>query len=200
MQSVQQPDQFITRKWPISFAVITMLGVAALLLGLALIVYANFHERAYIFLGMGAAGFIGGIAGIVFAQSKVKATLSYGAIALGLMGMLVGFNYLTGSYGPAPSRNHAAIVIIPSMVVILAGIAGAFTVQPRSGLTTLSSVMLLGVIASSGVVALIAGVVYLLVLEYPGHAYTMLGAGTICLIGGIGSVTLVQRKTRTTSR
>lgn len=197
---MQQLDQFLTQKRPIAFAVITIFGVAALLLGLALIVYANYHERAYVFLGLGAASFIGGIAGIVFAQSKLKATLSYGAIALGIMGTLVGLNYLTGSYGPAPNSTHAAIVIALSMVAILGGIAGALMIQPQGDLTALSSVILLGVIASSGMVALIAGAVYLLVLEYPGHAYMMLGAGAICLIGGIASVALVQRKAWNVSR
>jgi len=198
---VQQLDQSFTQKQSIAYVGIIVLGVAALALGLALIVYKNYHERAYVFLGMGAACFIGGIAGIIVARSKGKAALSYGVIALGIMGMLVGLNYLTGRYGnDAPNHARAAIVITSSMIAILAGIAGALMTQPRNGFTALSSVILLGVIASSGVVALIAGAVYLLVLEYPGHAYTMLGTGAICLIGGIASVTLVQRKARTVSR
>src|ERR1051326_1909692 len=144
MQPVQQLDQFLSRKRPVAFAVFTVLGVAALALGLALIVYKGYHERAYVFLGMGAASFIGGIAGIVFAQSKLKAALSYGAIALGIMGMLVGLNYLTGDYGPAPNHHYAALVIALSMIAILVGIAGALMIQPQSGLTALSSVILLG--------------------------------------------------------
>lgn len=200
MQALQQLDQFLTRKRPIAFAVITVLGVAALALGLVLIVYESYHERAYVFLGLGAASFIGGIAGIVLAQAKLKAALSYGAIALGIMGTLVGLNYLTGSYGPAPNYAHAAIVIAGSVVAILGGIAGALIIQPGGGFTALSSVILLGVIASTGMVALIAGAVYLLVLEYPGHAYAMLGVGAICLTGGIACGTLVQRKARTTLR
>lgn len=200
MQPVQQLDQFLSQKRPIAFAAITVLGVAALALGLALIVYKGYHERAYVFLGMGAASFIGGIAGIVFTQSKLKAALSYGMIALGLMGILVGLNYLTGDYGPAPDHHRAALIIALSMVAILVGIAWALMLQPRNGLAALSSVILLGVIASTGVVALTAGAVYLLVLEYPRHAYTMLGAGAICLIAGIASVALVQRKARSVSR
>ena len=200
MQPVQQFDQSLSQKRPVVFAILTILGVAALALGLFLIVYENFHERAYIFLGLGAASFIGGIAGIVFAHSKLKAALSYGIIALGIMGMLVGLNYLTGDYGPAPNHHYAALVIALSMIAILGGIAGALLIRPQSSLTALSSVILLGVIASTGVVALTAGAVYLLVLEYPGHAYTMLGAGAICLTAGIASVALVQRKARSVSR
>lgn len=200
MQALQQLDQFLTQKRPIAFAVVTLLGVAALALGLALIVYQNYHERAYVFLGLGAASFIGGIAGIIFAQSRLKAALSYGTIALGIMGTLVGLNYLTGSYGPDPNPTHAAIVLALSIVAILGGIAGALTIQSGSSLTAVSSVILLGVIASSGIVALIAGAVYLLVLEYPGHAYTMLVTGAIFLIVGIASGTLVQHKAKTTSR
>ncbi len=200
MQPVQQLDQFLSQKRPVVFAVITVLGVVALALGLFLIVYENYHERAYVFLGLGAASFIGGVAGIVFAQARLKAALSYGIIALGIMGMLVGLNYVTGSYGPAPNSTHATIVIVPSLLAILIGTAGAFMIQPRSGLTALSSVILLGVIASSGVVALIVGAFYLIALEYPRHGYAMLCAGAICVIGGIASVTLVQRRARSVPR
>jgi hypothetical protein len=196
---VQQLDQYLTRKRPVAFAVITIAGVAALMLGFALIIFKAYHERAYVFLLLGAASFIGGIAGIVFAQSRLKAALSYGAIALGIMGMLVGFNYLTGSYGPAPNHHRAALVIGLSMVAILIGFAGALMIRPRSGLTALSSAILLGVVASSGVSALIVGAFYLVAFEYSGHAYAILGAGAICLVGGIASVTLIQRKARAVS-
>ena len=83
--SVQLPDHSVTQKQAITFAAFTVFGVAALLLGLALIIYAHYHERAYVFLGLGAGSFIGGIAGIVGAGSKIKAALSYGVIALGVM-------------------------------------------------------------------------------------------------------------------
>src|SRR5690349_16380156 len=165
MQSVQQLDQYLTRKRPIAFAVITLLGAASLALGFALIIFKGYHERAYVFLLLGAASFIGGIAGVVFVQAKLKATLSYGAIALGIMGMLVGLNYLTGSYGPAPNHHRAALVIGLSMVAILVGFAGALMMRPRSGLTALSSAILLGIVASSGVVALLVGAFYLVAYE-----------------------------------
>ena len=197
---MQQTNQSLTQKQPITFAVITIIGVAALLLGLALIIYGHYHERAYIFLGLGAAGFIGGIAGIAVAGSKVKASLSYGVIALGMMGTIVGLNFLTNRYGPAPNYTHGAIVIASSIVAILVGIVGALMVQPKGGLAALSSVIMLGVIASSGIVALIVGTIYLIVLEHPGHAYTLLGAGAVCLIGGVASGIFAQRKARTTLR
>ena len=197
---MQQTNQSLTQKQPITFAVITIIGVAALLLGLALIIFAHYHERAYVFLGLGAAGFIGGIAGIAVAGSKVKAALSYGVIALGMMGTIVGLNYLTNRYGSAPNYTHGAIVIASSIVAILGGIVGALMVQPKGGLAALSSVIMLGVIASSGIVALIVGAIYLIVLEHPGHAYTLLGAGAVCLIGGVASGIFAQRKARTTLR
>jgi hypothetical protein len=199
-QPMQQNNQSLTQKQPITFAVITIIGAAALLLGLALIIFAHYHERAYVFLGLGAAGFIGGIAGIAVAGSKVKAALSYGVIALGMMGMIVGLNYLTNRYGPVPNNAHGVIVIASSVVAILIGIVGALMVQPKGGLAAVSSVIMLGVIASSGIVALTVGTIYLIVLEHPGHAYTLLGAGTVCLIGGVASGIFAQRKTRTTLR
>src|SRR5437764_12094339 len=97
---MQQSNHLLTQKQSLLFAAVTVFGVAALLLGLALIIFAHYHERAYVFLGLGAAGFIGGIAGIVGAGSKVKTALSYGVVGLGMVGIIVGFNYLTNIYGP----------------------------------------------------------------------------------------------------
>src|SRR5438270_8055286 len=111
--SVQQSDHSLTQKQSITFAAITVCGIAALLLGLALIIFAHYHERAYVFLGLGAAGFIGGIVGIVGmvgARSRVKAALSYGMIATGMMGISVGLNYLINIYGSAPNQAHGDIV------------------------------------------------------------------------------------------
>lgn len=197
---MQQTNQSITQKQPIIFTIIIIIGSAALLLGVALIIFAHYHERAYVFLGLGAAGFIGGIAGIAVAGPKFKAALSYGVIALGMMSAVVGLNYLANRYGPAPNYTHGAIVIAASIVAILVGIVGALMAQPRGGLAALSSVIMLGVIASSGIVALIVGAIYLIVLEHPGHAYILLGAGALCLIGGVASGIFAQRKARTTLR
>src|SRR5258708_2060578 len=63
--SVQQSDHSLTQKYAIIFAAIIVFGVEVLLLGLALIILAHYHERAYVFLGLGAAGVIGGIAGVI---------------------------------------------------------------------------------------------------------------------------------------
>ena len=100
-------DHSLLRKQLLTFTIITVFGIPALLLGLALVIFAHYHERAYAFLGLGAGGFIGGIAGIVAAGSKVRAALSYGVIALGMMGIIVGFNYLAVLYGrtPRPDRR-----------------------------------------------------------------------------------------------
>src|SRR5436309_7881288 len=144
--SVQQFDHFLTQKQSLTLAAVTVFGVAALLLGLSLIIFAHYHERAYVFLGLGAAGFIGGIVGMVGARSRVKAALSYGVIATGMMGISVGLNYLTNIYGSAPNQAHGDIVIALSIPAILAGIAGALMVQPKVGIAAFSSVILLGVL------------------------------------------------------
>src|SRR5947207_9675771 len=99
--SVRRSNRSLTQKQ--SFAVVTFFGILALLLGLALIIFAHYHERAYVFLGLGAAGLIGGIAGIVGAGPRVKTALSYGGIALGMVGIIVGLNYMTHIYGPHTS-------------------------------------------------------------------------------------------------
>src|SRR5437764_7500285 len=103
--AVQLSDHSLTQKQAITFVVLTVFGVGALLLGLALIIFAHYHERAYVFLGLGAGCFIGGIAGILEAKSKVKVALSYGMIAMGMMGSIIGLNYLVSRYGPAPNQT-----------------------------------------------------------------------------------------------
>ena len=189
-----------TQKQSLTFATITAFGVAAVLLGLALILFAHYHERAYLFLGLGAGGVIGGIAGIVGAGPKTRTALSYGAIALGMMGIAVGLNYYVDRYGPAANQTHGNIVMALSLVAILAGIVGALIAQPKAVMATLSSVITLGVIASGGVVAVTVGTIYLLVLQSPRHAYLLLGVGVVCLLVGIACGSFVQRRVKVTLR
>ena len=197
---MQRSDHSHTRKQLLTFATITVSGVAALLLGLALILFAHYHERAYIFLGLGAGGSVGGIAGIVGAGSKTRAVLSYGAIALGMMGIVIGINYLTGRYGTAPNQTHGDIVIALSLVAMLAGFVGAMIARPKGGMAALSSVIMLGVIAPLGIVAVTVGTVYLVVLQSQGLANLLFGVGAVCLIGGIACGTFAQSRARVTSR
>ena len=112
-------------------------------------------------------------------QSKYRrgAMLSYGVIGLGIMGMMVAL----------------------SIVAILAGIVGALSAQPKGGMAAFSSVIMLGVIASIGIVALTAGTIYLFVLQNQEHAYLLLGAGAVCLIGGITCGIFAQSRARATS-
>jgi hypothetical protein len=183
-----------------AFAALAIFGVASLLVGLGLIIYVNYHERAYVFLGLGAACFIGGIAGMIEVGSRTRAALSYGVIAMGMMGIVVGLNYLTGKYGPGPNHVHGEIVIALSVIAILAGIGGALSMQPKGGFAAFSSVIALGLVASAGIGALIAGTIYLLVLERSGHAYPLLGLGAVCLIAGIAWGVYAQGRTRITTR
>ncbi len=196
---MQQSNHSLTRKQPVTLAALTVFGVAALLLGLVLIVFAHYHERAYVFLGLGAGGFIGGIAGIIGAGSRIKAVLSYGVIAMGMMGMIVGLNYLMSRYGPPPNQAHGNLVIALSMVAILAGIVGALIAQPKGGIAAFSSVIMLGVIASLGIVALIVGTIYLVVLQSQEHAYLLLVMGAVCLISGITCAIFAQSRVKAIS-
>jgi hypothetical protein len=144
---VPHSDHSLIRKRPLAFATITVFGIAALLLGLALVIFAHYHERAYVFLCMGAGGFIGGIAGIVAAGWRVRAALR---------------------------------------------------ARPKGGVAAFSSVIMLGVIASIGMVVLTVGTIYLIVLQNQ-YAYLLLGAGAVCLIGGITCGIVAQSRARATS-
>ncbi|HEV2583253.1 MAG TPA: hypothetical protein VGT44_20500 [Ktedonobacteraceae bacterium] len=193
---MQQTNTSPLSQKPLPFALISLLGGAAVLLGLGLIIFAHYHERAYVLLGLGAAGLIGGIAGAVGAGSKVKTALGYGLIALGIVGVAVGVNYLVDVYGYFTSRHYGEIVLILSAIALVAGIAAALFANPRGGIATLSSIVTLGVIASSGVVGLILGAIYLVIYERQAHAYSLMAAGALCLVGGIACGIIAQRKAK----
>ena len=182
---MQQSTTHSVQKGSLFYVAITLIGIASLLLGLYLIIIVGYHERSYVFLGMGTGCIIGGIAGMIETRAKFKAALSYGMIALGMMGIPVGINYVVDRYGPAPSPTHAALVLTASIAAILIGIFGAWIVQPRRGMTTLSSVLTLGIIASVGIVAVTVGIIYKYVLESPTHGSMLSSVGVVCLVIGI---------------
>jgi len=195
--SIQQSDHSLTQKETRTFAIITVVGLAALLLGLALIIFAEYHERAYIFLVLGAGGIIGGIAGMIVIGQKVRAASGYGLIAMGIVSMVVGLNYLMGSYGTEPNLARGYLVITLSVIAILAGIIVGLVVQSKTGFAGFSSVIMLGVIGSIGIAALIVGTIFLAVLDYPAYAYFLLAIGTVCLVGGIVCGVFAQRRAPT---
>lgn len=195
--SVEQPDRALMQKESLTSAVVSGIGAAALVLGLALIISAHFHERAYIFLILGAGGFMGGLAGMIVGGQKVRAVLDYGLIGMGFVGMVVGFNYLISAYGPQPNLSHGYLVISLSAFAILAGVVGELIAQSKNGFVGIWSVLVLGVIGSIGIAMVIVGMVYLAVLEYHRPAYFLLVLGAVCLIGGIVSSIVAQRRAPT---
>jgi hypothetical protein len=192
--SIERPDHSLIQKESLRFALITIVGAAALLLGLVLIIFAQLHERAYIFLVLGAGGFMGGIAGMIVVWQKVRAALDYGLIAIGIAGMVVGLNYLVSEYGPEPNLAHGYLAITLSIIAILAGMIGELVVQSKAGFVGFSSVIMLGVIGSIGIAMVIVGMIYLAVLDYPGNAYFLLAFGVVCLMGGIVWGIFAQRR------
>lgn len=188
----------LTPKQLLIFSAITVFGFVALLFGIFLIIFMRYHERAYVFLGLGAACFIGGIAGIVVTAPKIKAAVCYGIIALGMIGVIVGLNYLTYHFASYQERGY--LVIAASVLFMLGGIAGALLAQPRARFAAASSVLALGIVASAGIVGLILGSIYLAAFEYQGHAYPLLGAGALCLVGGIACGVFAQRRAAAVSR
>ena len=197
--SVQQSDHSSPQKESITFAIVSSVGAAALVLGLVLIITANYHERAYIFLILGAGGFMGGLAGMIVGGQKVRAVLDFGLIAMGFVGMVVGFNYLISQYGPEPNLAHGYLVISLSTIAILIGIIGELIAQSQNGFVGIWSVVVLGVIGSIGIAMLIVGMVYLAVLERHMPAYVLLVFGSVCLVGGIVGAIVAQHRVKVIS-
>ena len=167
-------------------------GALLLAFGVFLLIFMHYHERAYIFLGTGAACLIGGIAGLLTVQEKVKTAIFYAITAFSIIGMTVGFNYLTYRFISDQQRGYAVVAVAGLFLIV--GVVGAIVTQPRARLAACFSALTLGVIASSGIAALLIGSHLLTVHRYHKDAYMIIAAGIICFLGGIAISALTQRK------
>ena len=174
------------------FTVTLVMGILILSFGVYLLIFMQYHERAYIFLSAGAACLIGGVAGIIAPQSKIKAAVFYGVMAFAIVMLAVGVNYLTYSFAQYQERGYAVIAV--GTVVLLVGIVGAIVAQPRARVAACFSVIELGIAASTGIVAFIIGCHLLTVDGYQKDAYMALAIGMVCFIGGIVGATMTQYK------
>lgn len=174
------------------FLAILIIGFLLLALGIFLVTYMRYHERAYVFLCSGAAGLIGGIAGVIASHAKVKTAIFYGVMAFAIITVTVGVNYLT--YHSLQNHQLGYICIVGGSIILLAGIIGAIVAQPMARIAACFSVVELGIAASIGIVAFIIGCHLLTVEGYQREAYTALGLGIVCFLGGIASAALTQNK------
>jgi len=152
----------------------------------------NYHERAYTTLSIGIVSFIGSLAGLVANSSRIKTALCYGAIALGMFAFPVAGKYLT--YPWASYHERAYIIMGIGVLCLLGGIGGAITLHPKAKMITCYSILALGVVTSLGIISLIIGIDQLLVFEASKKASVLLGAGSVCLLGGIAVAIIVQRR------
>jgi hypothetical protein len=168
-----------------------MSGLLLLAVGVYLVIFMRYHERAYTPMALGGAGFIGSIAGMIMPSPKVKAAFFYGIMALGIVGLLIGFNYLTYSF----YQNRAYLVLGISILCILSGMVGVIAIYPRARMRACLSLLSLGILASAGIVALIVGVDHLLSRQNHQNTYMLLALGVVSLLGGIGLAILLQAQT-----
>lgn len=174
------------------FSLLTAFGSFVFVMGMYLLIVMIYHERAYIALGVGAACFIGGLAGLIVKPQSVKVVVCYGVIALGMVALLVGLNYLTYHFSNYQIRGY--IVLAAGILCLIGGIGGAIAWQPQAKKIACYSVLLLGVVASLGIVGLIVGLDQLMVFESSKYAVMLLSTGGVCLLGGIGSAIIIQRR------
>jgi hypothetical protein len=191
---VQQMNLAIKQKLSAIFSVTIIFGVLVLLIGLYLLTYMNYHERAYTTLGLGVVSFIGSLAGLIARSSRIKTALCYGAIALGMFAFPIAGKYLT--YPFASYHQRAYIIMGIGVLFLLGGIGGAFTLHPKAIMVTCYSVLALGVVTSLGIISLIIGIDQLVVFEASIKAFVLLGVGGICLLCGIPAAIIVQRRNR----
>lgn len=172
------------------FAAIAGLGLLVLVLGFVLLHSFHAHLLAYLLLAAGNAALIGGSADILAAQPSARVALSYGTVALGIVILAVGVNYLTF---PQYVVRGVGVIGIGTMFGI-GGLVGALTRERPITLAAWMSAILLGGIASVGVIALIVGGGFLVAPVYPQDALLALGIGATCLLTGVGGTLLVRAK------
>jgi hypothetical protein len=174
------------------FLVTLVLGALILTFGMYLLIFKQYHERAYVFLGTGAACLIGGIAGVISVYAKVKMAIFYGIMAFSVIGLAVGVNYLTYRFIGDQQRGYAVLAVGTCFLIV--GIVGGIVGQPHARLAAFFSTLALGVIASGGIAILLIGSHLLTIHRYRQDAYIALATGIICLVGGIIIATLTQNK------
>lgn len=188
-----QQTRYSMKNLSIVFSITMVLGMFTLVVGSYLLTYMAYHERAYVTLSIGAACFIGSLAGLIVKPSRVKMALCYSVIAVGMLAFLIGSNYLTYPWSHI-YRERAYIVLGIGTLCLLGGIGGAFALQPKAKKVTCYSILALGIVASLGIIGLIVGVDQLILLESPKYAPVLLGSGSACLLGGIVSTIMLQRR------
>ncbi|MEO9058809.1 MAG: hypothetical protein ACR2H5_12445 [Ktedonobacteraceae bacterium] len=189
---MQQMNLSIKKNLSAIFTVTMLFGVLVLLIGMYLLTYMNYHERAYTTLGLGVVSFIGGLAGLIVSSPRVKTALCYAVIALGMVAFPVAGKYLT--YPWASYHERAYLIMGIGVLCLLGGIAAAITLHPKAIKITCYSILALGIVTSLGVISLIIGIDQLLVFEATKKASVLLGAGGICLLSGIAAAIIVQRR------
>lgn len=187
-----QQQSYSLKKLSTLFSLLTAFGFFVFVVGMYLLIVMVYHERSYITLGVGAACFIGGLAGLIVKPQSIKVVACYGIIALGMVALLVGLNYLTYHFSNYQIRGY--IVLAAGMLCLIGGIGGAIALQPQAKKVACYSVLLLGVVASLGIVGLIVGLDQLMVFESSKYAVMLLGTGGVCLLGGIASAIIMQRR------
>ncbi len=166
------------------FFVVMALECMALLIGAYSLSFLNYHERSHVAVETSILCLLGGLVGTLVTRPKTQAVVSSSAIALGIVALGVGSYFLT----TLEYHERAYIVLGSGIICLLGGIAGILVA--RSKVAAFTGVTALGVIALG------VGGYFLTTLGYHGRAYIILGAGLLCLLGGIAGTFLTRSKAK----
>ena len=107
----------------------------------------------------------------------------------GLAGAALGPVALVPLWLAVPRLRRIIHVLVPSLLLV-AELAYLFAWSNPSNPCATSGIYLVNQLQNG----LTVGMIYLVVLHYQGHAYLLLGAGVVCLIGGIACGIFAQSK------
>ncbi len=98
-----------------------------------------------------------------------------------------------GAYAALFHQEHLQVFLLTSLLCLCAAIIGIAVTRAKAQAIS-SMILVLGIIAFS------IGLYFLTVLSYHGHAYLMLGTGTLCLLVSLTGTIVTQYRAYTARR
>jgi hypothetical protein len=167
-------------KKSIRFSIIIALVVIALEIGAYIYAALFFRERFHVLLITLFLCCLGGFLGSILTRPKAQA-VSVGIMILGTIALSSGL-YLLHAFH---YHERAYTILGVGILCFLGGLAG---ITIRSISATLFGMIVLGIVALS------IGLYFLIVFNYHGRAYIMLGIGAFGILGSLIAIIIIRYK------
>ena len=168
------------------YSIFVFLEVIALEIGVYAYAALKRQERLHVLILTVSLCLLGGLVGAIVTHSK-KQAISFAVIVCGIASLVIGIYFRTS----LDYHERAIFTLGVGILCIIGGIA-RFVID-RSRIAALSGV------AGLGIVALSAGIYFLMALKHQYVAYMILGTGILCLLGGLAGIVIGRSKAQASS-